>query len=162
MTIIYDAQMHAKLVQWAADHRAMYIASGGTRGHIMDARFLGGHRFQPMVLIRYVGRKSGRTMITPLGYANLNGQVVIGGSKGGAEEHPAWYLNIKSGSPLAFQIGTQAFDASWREPEGAELDRAWAAMQDQNPPFRDYPSATRRKIPLILMQALDEIPVFTE
>ena len=43
-------------------------------------------------------------------------------SKGGADIHPAWYLNMLGGSPVAFQIGGQAFEANWREPEGAEHD----------------------------------------
>lgn len=162
MPTIYDDDTAARLNLWASNHRAMYIASGGTKGHVMDCAFLGGYRFQPQVLIRVQGRKSGRTVITPLGYARFGGEVLVGASLGGADHHPQWYLNLSAGSPLAFQIATQAFNATWREPEGEELVRAWAAIQDQNPPFREYPNATARKIPLVLMQALDEIEVFTE
>ena len=47
-------------------------------------------------------------------------RVVCVASKGGADHHPAWYLNVVDSKELAFQIATQAFRASWREPAGAD------------------------------------------
>jgi len=48
---------------------------------------------------------------------------VIVASKGGAHEHPAWYLNIAASSTLEVQVATQAFRATWREPEPSERQR---------------------------------------
>ncbi len=162
MPSTYTSEMMAKLLKWTADHRATYLNSGGAEGHIVDMRFLGGYRFEPMLLLKYIGRKSGRMMIAALGYTYFGGEVAIAASKAGADEHPAWYLNIKAGGPVAFQIATQAFAASWREPEGAELDEAWRYMIKQNPLFAAYRESTAREIPLILLNAHEEIPVFRE
>lgn len=162
MPTIYDEATMARLYEWAANHRADYIASGGVRGHIMDQTFLGGHRYEPMLLLRYQGRKSGRTMVTALGYAIYNGEVIIAGSKGGDETNPAWYHNILAGGPLAFQVATQAFEAEWRELDGEEYEDAWRYMENANPIFTGYRQATTRKIPLIALKALGEIPVFTD
>lgn len=162
MPMIYEAETQAKLNDWVVRHRSDYIQSGGAKGHIMDMRFIGGYRFEPMLLLRYTGRKSGKQYINGLGYTNYGGDVVIAASKGGSDTHPAWYLNIKDGSPLAFQVGTQAFDASWREAEGDEYEEIWRYVTKQNPIFTQYRKATTRKIPLIVMTPLEEIAVFTE
>src|SRR5438128_8753891 len=100
---------------WVAEHRDMYLHSGGTEGHIMDITAVGGRAFATHCMIRYKGRKSGKIFITPLCYADIGGEVVICGSKGGADHHPGWYLNIVSVPEIDFQIATQAFRATWRE-----------------------------------------------
>jgi len=79
-------------------------------------------------LLQLVGRKSGTTRINPLIYGDIGGEVVVVASKGGADQHPAWYLNIKGSQEIAFQIATQAFRATWREPAGAERDKVWEFM----------------------------------
>jgi hypothetical protein len=101
---------------WVVEHREMYLRSGGTHGHIMDIRAVGGHAFATHCLIRFTGRKSGKVFITPLCYADTGGEVVICGSKGGANHHPAWYLNIQGGKEIESQIATQAFRGSYQMP----------------------------------------------
>lgn len=145
---------------WVSEHRAMYLDSGGAQGHIMDITAVGGRRFGTHCMIKYVGRKSGKVFITPLCYADIGGEVVIVGSKGGADQHPEWYLNIKAMPTVDFQIATQAFRGTWREPEGAEYDKVWAFVADCHPFYNTYQASTSRKIPLIMLQAGEEIPVF--
>jgi deazaflavin-dependent oxidoreductase (nitroreductase family) len=89
--------------------------------------------------------------------------VVIVGSKGGADTHPEWYLNIlASKGEIEFQIGTQAFRGTWREPEGDEYKKVWDFMVDGFPFYAAYQKSTSRKIPLVMMQAVEPIPVFKE
>ncbi len=95
----------------------------------MDLCDIGGHRFTTHCLIKYTGRKSAKTIITPLIYGDIGGEVVICASKGGADHHPAWYLNIRESKELCFQIATQAFRATWREPAGAEREKVWEFIQ---------------------------------
>src|SRR4051812_10084472 len=87
------------------EHREIYLRSGGTQGHIMDITAVGGHAFTTHCMIKYVGRKSGNVFITPLIYGDIGGEVVIVASKGGADEHPAWYLNIRDSQEVDFQVG---------------------------------------------------------
>jgi deazaflavin-dependent oxidoreductase (nitroreductase family) len=147
---------------WIVEHRELYLRSGGTEGHIMDLIPVGGHSFTTHCLIKYVGRKSGRLFVTPLIYGDIGGEVVICASKGGADEHPAWYLNIRDSAEIEFQIATQAFRATWREPQGAERDKVWAFMVDVFPSYAKYQASTDRIIPLVMMKAVAPIPVFTE
>lgn len=146
---------------WKTDHLGMYLDSGGAEGHIVDVSDIGGRRFTTTLLLRYVGRRSGRTIITPLIYGDIGGEVVIVASKGGADHHPAWYLNLRESAELHFQIGTQAFRATWREPEGDERAAVWAFMVGVFPPYRDYQAATTREIPLVMLSAHEEVPAFT-
>lgn len=147
---------------WVTTHREMYLRSGGSQGHIMDITAVGGRAFATHCLIRYQGRRSGKTFITPLCYGDIGGEVVIVASKGGADHHPEWYLNICNVKTVDFQIATQAFRASWREPQGAERKKVWAFMVDGFPFYETYQASTSRQMPLVMMKALDPIAVFKE
>jgi deazaflavin-dependent oxidoreductase (nitroreductase family) len=140
----------------------MYLRSGGAEGHIMDITAVGGRSFATHCMIKYKGRKSGKVFITPLCYGDIGGEVVIVGSKGGADTHPEWYLNIREMDEVQFQIATQAFRGTWREPEGDEYRKVWDFMVDGFPFYASYQASTSRKIPLVMMQAVEAIPVFKE
>lgn len=147
---------------WVVEHRENYLRSGGAQGHIMDLTAVGGRPFATHCLIKYMGRKSGKTYITPLCYGDIGGEVVIIGSKGGADHHPAWYLNLRESPAVDFQVATQAFRATWREPEGAEREKVWNFMVDNFPFYADYQASTERQLPVIMMKAVEEISVFRE
>jgi len=147
---------------WISEHRELYLKSGGAQGHIMDITPVGGHSFTTHCLIKYTGRKSGKVFITPLIYGDIGGEVVIVASKGGADHHPAWYLNIADSKEAEFQIATQAFRATWREPQGEEYTKIWNFMVDVFPAYATYQASTSRKIPLVVLKAVAPIEVFKE
>ena len=151
----------AGTAEWAQEHRKLYLQSGGTHGHIMDITGAGGYPFGTHCLIRYKGRKSGRTMITGLCYGDIGGEVVICASKGGAPESPQWYHNIRAAETVDFQIATQAFRATWREPEGDEREKVWDFMADCFPFYNQYQQRTDREIPLLMMKAVEPLAVFS-
>ncbi len=145
---------------WKTEHLAMYVGSQGSKGHIMDLRDVGGRNFTTHCLIKYIGRKSGRTIVTPLIYGDMGGEVVICASKGGADHHPAWYLNLVASKEVCFQIATQAFRATWREPAGAERDKVWEFMQGVFPPYAAYQASTKRQLPLVMMAPIEPVETF--
>ncbi len=147
---------------WVTEHREMYLRSGGTEGHIMDITAVGGLPFGTHCLVKYRGRRSGKIFITPLCYGDIAGEVVICASKGGADDHPDWYLNIRESREIEFQIATQAYRGTWREPEGAEREKIWSFMAECFPFYAGYQASTEREIPLVLMKAVEPIPVFRE
>lgn len=155
-----EAAISAVRRDWVTEHRDMYLQSGGVQGHIMDITPVGGRAFATHCLVKYVGRKSGKVFITPLCYADIGGEVVICGSKGGADTHPQWYLNLVDSPDVEFQIATQAFKGTWREPEGAERQKVWDFFVDCHPFYAAYQTSTERVLPLVLMKAATEIPVF--
>jgi deazaflavin-dependent oxidoreductase (nitroreductase family) len=156
-----SAEIAAARRDWKTEHLTAYMQSDGTEGHVVDLSDIGGHNFTPTLLVRYVGRKSGKAITTPLIYGTVGGEVVIVASKGGADHHPAWYLNIREMQDLEFQVATQAYRASWREPGDDERDTIWNYMVSVFPPYRDYQASTERQIPLVLLKAIEPIEPIT-
>lgn len=157
-----SAAISAVRRDWVSEHRDMYLRSGGAEGHIMDITAVGGRNFATHCMVKYKGRKSGKIFITALCYADIGGEVVICASKGGADTHPDWYLNLVESPQVEFQIATQAFRGTWREPQGAEREKVWAFMVDCFPFYADYQKSTSRVLPLVMMKAAEPIPVFKE
>lgn len=147
---------------WAAEHREKYLRSGGADGHIEDLTPVGGRPFATHCLLKYTGRKSGKVFITGLTYADIGGEVVVCASKGGADKHPNWYLNLINDPIVEFQIATQAFRGSWREPTGAEREKVWSFFVDCHPFYQAYQDSTERLLPLVMLKAGSRIPVFKE
>ena len=157
-----SADMFNRGKQFLESHRHDYLSSRGAKGHIIDLSHDGGRPFATHLLLQYIGRKSGQTYINPLFYGITGGEVVIIASKAGADSHPAWYLNLVASDEVRFQIGTQAFRGTWREPQGAEREAVWSFMVGNHPPYADYQASTSRRIPVVLLRAVEEIPAFTE
>lgn len=155
-----SAEIRDARKDWMVEHRTMYIESNGQKGHIMDLTAVGAHNLGSHCLIKYTGRKSGKVFITPLCYGMIGGEVVIVASKGGADQHPAWYLNIRDVEQFDIQIGGQAFRVSWREPQGSEREKIWQFMVDCYPFYADYQASTKREIPLVVMKIVNEIDTF--
>lgn len=155
------SSIRAELGDWVGEHLERYLSSGGTRGHIVDVSSIGGHEFTTHCLIRYAGRTSGKTYVTPLIYGNVGGEIVIVASKGGADTDPEWYLNIRESETIGVQIAAQAFEATWREPEYEERHGVWAYMTHLFPPYLGYQSSTTRRIPVVMLRTGRPIDVFT-
>ncbi|MGA9374422.1 MAG: nitroreductase/quinone reductase family protein [Mycobacterium sp.] len=147
---------------WADEHLAIYLESGGVKGHILDLSEGGGRAFTTTCLIRYRGRTSGAVYVKPLVYGNFGGELVLVASKGGADVHPQWYNNIRASATVDVQVGTQAFEASWRELENEERHGAWTYMTHLYPPYITYQQSTSRRIPLVALAVGRSIDVFTQ
>lgn len=148
--------------RWQEQHLRRYLQSGGAEGHFYDFSPLNGAGYQPVCLIKHVGRKTGRTLISPLIYGMVAGEIAIVASKGGSPAHPAWYRNLTAANEVEVQIATQAFRATWREPANVERRRIWDQMVAIYPPYADYQESTDRLIPVVLMKPVATVPVFKE
>lgn len=165
MTSDYEGaeELLGRTHNFVADHLQLYLASGGTEGHIMSFGHVGVPGYLPSLLLATVGRRSGRRSVVPLIYGCWGGEWVVVGSKGGAETHPAWYLNLTSQAEVVFQVATQAFRSHWRAPQGAEHDAVWAYMEALFPPYGDYRRAvTARTIPLVMLKPFEPAPILSQ
>lgn len=154
------AAIRADRGDWMREHLTRYLESGGTRGHIVDLSSVGGRALTTHCLIRYLGRKTGKRYVKPLIYGNVGGEIVIVASKGGADSHPEWYLNIVAGETVDVQIATQAFGATWREAEGTERHDVWEYMCHLYPPYVSYQQSTSRHIPVVMLSTQRPVEVF--
>ncbi len=117
-----------------------------------DGRVGGMFEGAPMILVTHTGRKSGRRITTPLVYTRDGDDVVIIASKGGAPEHPIWYLNLQADPNVHVEIGNEAWDAVATILEsGDERDRLYNAQAELMPNFREYQEKTDRIIPVVVL-----------
>lgn len=142
-------------------HTEIYIASGGTRGHIINLKPFGGPERTPTLLLSTIGRKSGAARITPLAYGLHGGRWIVVGSNAGAATDPAWILNMRADPEVRFQIATQAFRGKAHFLEGAERDAVWAYMRTTTPQFDSYGAFGEREFPIVALEAVEDIAVFS-
>jgi trigger factor len=97
------AVMRTERGDWMSEHLATYLESGGARGHIVDLSSVGGREMTTHCLIKYAGRKSRTVYVKPRIYGNVGGEIVVVASKGGADDPPAWYVNLEANPSVTVQ-----------------------------------------------------------
>ena len=140
-----------QLPQIIADHLRQYQQSP-REGHLWDARAAGGYADTPTLLLTTVGRKSGKQLTMPLIYGKDAERYVVVASKGGAPQHPAWYLNLASNPQVEVQVADEKFSATARTATGAERQRLWDLMSKVYPPYPSYQERTDREIPVVVLE----------
>ena len=141
------------LPDWISDHTRQYLDSSGTEGHLWAPP---GSDMEPVTTLLLVttGRKSGKALTLPLIYGDAgDGAYVIIASKGGAPDHPAWYLNLEADPNVALMVGPEQFEATARLAAGDERQRLWDMMADMFPNYSEYAEkAGDREIPVVVLE----------
>jgi proline iminopeptidase len=127
-------------------HARTYRETNGERGYIWNGA--------PILLLTTKGRTSGNERTTPLIFVADGDNVAIVASKGGAPEHPAWYLNLEAEPRVKVQIKGDVFKAVARTAEGAERERLWPKAVKTWPQYADYQAITEREIPIVVLERL--------
>ena len=83
-----------------------------------------------------------------MGYFDIDGKVIVVGSYGGADIHPAWVHNLRAHPRTKVEIGSETVDVEARELPGDERKAAWARITEIAPPFAKYQTQTDCTIPL--------------
>ena len=117
-----------------------------------EGRVGGPFQGAPMVLLHTTGARSGQERITPLVYRPVNGDIAVFGSKGGAPEHPAWYLNLVAKPEVTVEVGTETYPVVARVAEGDERQRIWDEQAGAMPGFAEYQEKTTRVIPVVILE----------
>jgi len=130
---------------WVGDHIRDYVESGGEKGH----EWRDGVR---TLLLTVKGRKSGVWRRTALIYGRDGENYVVVASKGGAEKHPLWYLNLRDNPDAEVQVGPDKVTVRARTAEGEERDRLWQTMASIWPDYNNYQKKTDRQIPVVVLE----------
>lgn len=105
------------------------------------------------LVLRTVGRKSGNEHKVALPYwVDADGNRIVVGSFAGAEQHPAWYLNLTAAANERVQVRVQHRPPFWATVEvldGDDYAATWAALTADRPYYVDYQSRTERRLPLV-------------
>ncbi len=106
---------------------------------------------QSVLLLRTVGRKSGREYTTPVNYYRDGEHYVLVASNWGKDSQPAWYLNLMRAGSAEIQIKSLLVKVSARRAEGDEYERLWRYVTSKNNFYPHYQQQTRRKIPIVIL-----------
>jgi deazaflavin-dependent oxidoreductase (nitroreductase family) len=126
------------------EHVRRYRETAGEVGHIWNG--------VPTLLLTTTGRRSGDQRTTPLIYGQDGDRYVVVASKGGAPQHPAWYLNLSAQPAVELQVAAERFRARARTAAPNERERLWTLMAGIWPAYDDYQAKTERVIPVVVLE----------
>jgi deazaflavin-dependent oxidoreductase (nitroreductase family) len=127
-----------------AEHVQRYRETDGAVG--------GQWRGAPALLLTTIGRRSGEPRTTPLVFGRDGENYILIASKGGAPEHPAWYLNLCAHPEVRLQVMGDKFAARARTATPAEKPRLWKLMTSFRPSYDEYQSKTDRQLPVVIVE----------
>jgi deazaflavin-dependent oxidoreductase (nitroreductase family) len=122
---------------------------------------VGGHAYQPSLLLQTIGRRSGRIRSSVLPYFVVGDELVICGSKGGGPIDPLWAENIRADGNCWLRIHRRLVPAWAHEATGEERDRLYpvvAALHLGLDEYQQRASAYGRDVPLVVLQPKGPLP----
>lgn len=107
---------------------------------------------RPLAIMTTRGAKTGQDRTAIVTYHREGDAFVIAATKGGADEHPAWYHNLVAHPEATFEAANDTFQVRAREMTGEERQRLYDEHARLYPEFADYPSKTSRVIPVFVLE----------
>jgi proline iminopeptidase len=126
-------------------HVEVYLETDGEVGHDWK-------NGTSTLILTTKGRKSGEERDNALIYGMAGDNPMIVASKGGAPEHPAWYLNLRDNPNVQVQIRGDKFDATARDATPEERPELWKQMAQEWPDYDNYQQRTDREIPIVILE----------
>jgi len=126
------------------DHIREYVESDGKQGYLW--------RGVPTLLLTTRGRKSGKLRRTALIFGRDGKNYLLVASKGGAPNHPLWYLNLVDNPEVDIQVGADKFTAHARTATKDEKPRLWKIMAGIFPRYDEYQAKAAREIPVVILE----------
>jgi len=106
-----------------------------------------------MLLLRTVGRRTGKARTAALLYVRDAQAYVVIASKGGAPQHPGWFRNLTAEPNVEIQVGRERIPVRARLAQGEERSRLWARADEVNQgQYAIYQSRTKRLIPVVVLE----------
>jgi len=149
-----EPSVSKELPSWIKDHLSRYLATNGEDGYLWDASLGGGKGMVPTLLLTTTGRKSGRALQLPLIFGRSGNDYVVVASKGGAPEHPAWYMNLEANPEVQVQVKADKFTARAHTASAQERAALWPKMVEIYGPYADYQKKTSRQIPVVVLKRI--------
>ena len=75
-------------------------------------------------------------------------------SKGGADEPPAWFVNLEDDPEVGVQILGDKFRARARTATPEEKPQMWQTMIGEWPDCDEYQTKTDREIPVVVLERI--------
>lgn len=127
-------------------HRALLKVTGGRAGWEAGK--------MPVLKLTTTGRRSGQPRTVMLTTPHQDGDtILIVASKGGAEHHPAWFLNLRDNPDVEVETQEQGKrKMTARIATAEEREELWPVVTGQYKRYAGYQEKTDREIPLVLLE----------
>jgi deazaflavin-dependent oxidoreductase (nitroreductase family) len=126
------------------EHVQRYADTDGEEGHEWQGANI--------LILTTTGRRSGAERRNALIYGRKGDDYLIVASKGGAEEPPAWYLNLEANPEVQVQVLGDRFTARARTATPEEKPALWRQMAGIWPDYDSYQRKTEREIPVVVLE----------
>ncbi|MGI8760355.1 MAG: nitroreductase family deazaflavin-dependent oxidoreductase [Jatrophihabitantaceae bacterium] len=131
---------------FGTEHVERYQASGGAEGYEW-------RNGTTILLLTTTGRRTGRPRTSPLIFVpHGDGAYLVVASKGGADEPPDWYRNLRADPEVQVQIKDERFPARARVATAEEKPALWRQMTQAWPDYDEYQLKTSREIPVVILE----------
>ena len=133
-----------KVFQVGADLNVrLYRMSGGRIGGRMQKA--------KVLLLHHVGRKSGKTRVTPLLFLPDGERLVVVASKGGTDKNPAWFYNLMAAPETTVEVGRDTRRVRARRASDEERAQLWPRLVEIYSSYESYQRYTDRQIPVVVL-----------
>ncbi len=105
-----------------------------------------------MLLLRTVGRRSGKVHEVPLLYLSSDSGYVVFASWGGRDRNPEWYLNLEAQPRTDVQIRGERVEVHARTMSEGERAVWWERAVAAYAGYAEYQSRTDRVIPVVILE----------
>jgi deazaflavin-dependent oxidoreductase (nitroreductase family) len=126
-------------------HRAILKLSGGRVGWSVQN--------MPALELTTTGRKTGqpRKVLLTSPYQEGSTYVIVA-SRGGDDNHPAWFLNLRDNPDVEVSLkGGKPQHVRARIADADERRRLWPLLTAEHKNYAGYQTKTTREIPLVLL-----------
>lgn len=131
--------------------RSNYLVYKATGGRVWNSMGDG-----QIILVKTVGRKTGKVREFPLLSTKVDGRWIIVGSNAGRQTDPLWVANIRAIPEITVTVGTASSRVRAREVhDRADYERLYAGLVHVYPNYADYPKHTTRTLPLFVLDPAD-------
>jgi deazaflavin-dependent oxidoreductase (nitroreductase family) len=127
------------------EHVKRYEETDGAEGH----EWKDGSK---TLILTTTGRRSGQERKMALIYGQHGDNYLVVASKGGADQHPSWYLNLVENPDVEVQVLADRFKARARTATAEEKPELWSTMVGEWPAYEEYQQKTEREIPVVVLE----------
>jgi F420H(2)-dependent quinone reductase len=128
----------------------MFMSINSFMIHISKGKLGGKLGTQTILVIHYVGRKTGKEYNVPIAYFKTENGYFVVASNWGQEKNAAWYYNLKHQPDVSIEVEGKTLAVRSREAEGDEYERLWAIAVSRHPDYLHYKEMASRHIPIMV------------
>ena len=122
--------------------------------HISKGRLGGKLGTQTILIIHYVGSKTGKHYEVPIAYFTTDKGYYVVASNWGQEKNAAWYTQLKRQPEVTIEVKGRQLAVRAREADGEEYNQLWANAVSRHPDYLHYKEMTARHIPIVVFENL--------